>query len=225
MRRLSWVLALAVVFSACKKEGAEMPQAGEGAGSAEAHPAAEQEGVEAPGPYTIRPEKLDAYVGYQRQMVKVYASVQKDMQALDARILQDGSSEAAKARLKVIEAKAQAEEAARREAGLTADDVNGIAEVVTAVIAQRQLARQMGFDEELQRLEALQARLTPEQQKDLASQVAEMRQKAQDFEGLADLRRTYGEENVTLVLAREPELTQSYQEMLQAFGGGAGVKR
>jgi hypothetical protein len=181
--------------------------------------------VDPSAPYTLRPEKLEAYVGYQRRMLKVYENVQKELQAVDARILKEGSADAAKGRLKVIEAKAKAEEDARREAGLSEDDVNGIAEVVTAVISQRQLARQMGFDEELKKLEGLQARLAPEQQQELAPQVAEMRQRAQEFEGLAELRRTYGEENVNRVLAKEQVLTQGYQDMLKAFSGGTGSKK
>lgn len=217
MRRLSWVLALVVVFSACKKEGA--PGSGGGEGAA-ARPAGEGASPEDSGPYVISREKLDAYVGYQRRMLKVYENVQKELQGLDARILQDGSPEAAKARLKVIEAKAKAEEEARREAGLTEEDVNGIAEVVTAVISQRQLSRQMGFDEELKKLEEIQARLPPEQQKELAPQAERMRQRAQDFEGLAELRRAHGEQNVALVLTREQELTQAYQDMLKTFSGG-----
>lgn len=222
MRRLSWVLALGVAFTACKKE--EAPAPGEAGGQGVDRPAAsDTQATEEAGPYAITREKLDAYVGYQRRMLKVYETVNKDMRGLDARIFKDGSPEAAKARLKVIEAKAKAEEEARREARLTEADVNGIAEVVTAVIAQRQLARQMGFDEELSKLEALQAKLTPEQQKELAPQVEAMRKRSQDFEGLAELRRSFGDANVELVLAREQELTRGYQEMLKAFSG-AGRK-
>ncbi len=225
MRRLSWVLAVAVVFSGCKKEGVSAASPGEGEGAAAARLAGDAPPTDPSAPYALRPEKLEAYVGYQRRMLKVYENVQKELQALDARILKDGSPEAAKGRLKAIEAKAKAEEDARREAGLSEDDVNGIAEVVTAVISQRQLARQMGFDEELKKLEGLQARLAPEQQQELAPQVAEMRQRAQEFEGLAELRRTYGEENVNLVLAREQVLTQGYQDMLKAFSGSGGTAR
>lgn len=225
MRRLSWVLAIAVVFSACKKEGAFAPKEGEGEGAAAARLAGDVVPPDSAGPYVIRAEKLEAYVGYQRRMLKVYENVQKELQAVDARILKDGSPDASKGRLKAIEGKARAEEDARREAGLTEDDVNGIAEVVTAVISQRQLARQMGFDEELKKLEGIQARLAPEQQKELAPQVAEMRQRAQEFEGLAELRATYGEENVNLVLAQEQALTQGYQDMLRAFSGSGSTAK
>lgn len=223
MRRLWWVLALVVAVAACKKEGASAPkQGGEGAA---AHQEGDGQATDEARPYVMTREKLEAYVGYQRRMLGVYENVQKDMKGLEARALQEGSPEAAKGRLKIIEAKAKAEEDARREAGLTVDDVNGIAEVVTAVISQRQLARQMGYDEELKRLEGLQARLAPEQQKELAPQVADMRKRAQDFEGLAELRRTYGDSNVDLVLSREKELTQAYQDMLKVFGGGSATKK
>ncbi len=223
MRRLPWVLALVVSLTACKKE-APAPGGGEGRGAAPSA-AGGPEAAEEAGPYTVTAEKLEAYVGYQRRMLKVYEASQKDMQGLEARAFKEGASEAARTRLKVIEAKAKAEEEARAEAGLTVADINGIAEVVTAVIAQRQLARQMGFDEELQKLEALQAKLTPEQQQDLAPQVAEMRKRSQEFEGLAELRRTFGDANVDAVLAREQELTQAYQDMLKVFSGGTPAKK
>lgn len=225
MRRSWWVLALVVAVAACKKEGASAPKQGQGGEPASARPAGDGQATDDGKPYGVTREKLEAYVGYQRRMLGVYENVQKDMKGLEARALAEGSPEAAKGRLKIIEAKAKAEEDARREAGLTVDDVNGIAEVVTAVISQRQLARQMGYDEELKKLEGLQARLAPEQQKELAPQVADMRKRAQEFEGLAELRRTYGESNVDLVLAREKELTQGYQDMLKVFGGGSATKK
>jgi len=125
----------------------------------------------------------------------------------------------ARAGLKVVEAKAKAEAEARAQAGLSEADVNGIAEVVTAVISQRQLGRTLQYEEELKKLEALQARLPPEQQEGLAARVASMRRQADAFEKLADARREYGDANVDVVLTREDDLMKNYQEMLRVFTG------
>lgn len=219
MRRLSWVFALMMVFSACKKEGAPAASGGEGSGAAPARSAGEGQGSDESGPYSLTREKLEAFMGYQRRMLTVHENVQKELQGVDARILQGGGSDVTKERLKVIEGKAKAEEEARREAGLSEEEVNRIAGMVTAVISQRHLSRQMGLDEEVRKLQDIQARLPPEQQKELAPQMAQQRQRAQELEDLTELRRTYGEANVELLLTREQELTQAYQDMLKTFSG------
>jgi len=211
-----WVL---LAFSACKKEeGASRPVPGE---AAEAATADLVEGAAEAGPYAVTKEKLDAYVGYQRRMLEVYGSLLKGLHGLGA-LVDAGTPEAlasARAGLKVVEAKAKAEAEARSQAGLSEADVNGIAEVVTAVISQRQLGRTLQYEEELKKLEALQARLPPEQQEGLAARVASMRRQVGAFEKLADARREYGDANVDVVLTREDDLMKNYQEMLRVFTG------
>ena len=215
---LSGLLVL-LVFSACKKEeAASRPAPGEAAEPAVGAPA---EGEAQAGPYPVTKAKLDAYVGYQHRMLEVYGSLLKGLHGLGA-LVDAGTPEAmASARdgLKVVEAKAKAEAEARQQAGLSEDDVNGIAEVVTAVISQRQLGRTLQYEEELKKLEALQAKLPPEQQEGLATQVASMRRQVEAFEKLADVRRDYGDANVDVVLTREDDLMKNYQEMLRVFTG------
>jgi hypothetical protein len=121
------------------------------------------------------------------------------------------------ATMKLIEGKAKAEEAARKEARLSEEDVNGIADVVTAVIGQRQLIQALQMDEELNKLEEMQAKLTPEQREELAPQVAAMRERVEDIQKLTEARHTYGDANVDLVLTREADLTKNYQDMLSTF--------
>ncbi|WP_141589140.1 hypothetical protein [Myxococcus sp. AB056] len=218
VRKVLWGLWVLVAFSACKKpEDASGPPAG---AVGEQAPGASGGVVEA-GPYTVTKEKLDAYVGYQRRMLEVYGSLMKGLQNLGA-LVDAGTPEAmaaAREGLKVVEAKAKAEAEARREAQLSEADVNGIAEVVTAVVSQRQLGRTLQYEEELKKLEALQAKLPPEQQQGMAPQVASMRAQVEAFQTLADARRDYGDANIDVVLTREEDLIQNYQEMIRVFTG------
>ncbi|MFP2930985.1 hypothetical protein ACLESO_38465 [Pyxidicoccus sp. 3LG] len=219
MRRLLWGLLVSLAFSACKKDEVTAgPVPGKASGAATAGLAA---GEVEDGPYTVTKPKLDAYVGYQRRMLEVYGSLLKGLQGLGA-LVDAGTPEAmasARAGLRVVEAKAKAEAEARAQAGLTEADVNGIAEVVTAVISQRQLGRTLQYEEELKKLEALQAKLPPEQQEGMAAQVASMRRQVEAFERLADVRREHGDANVDVVLTREDDLMKNYQEMLRVFTG------
>ncbi|WP_164000152.1 hypothetical protein [Pyxidicoccus caerfyrddinensis] len=219
MRTMLSGLLVLLAFSACKKEeAAPRPAPGEAAEPATGAPV---EGAAEVGPYTVTKEKLDAYVGYQRRMLEVYGSLLKGLHGLGA-LVDAGTPEAmasARAGLKVVEAKARSEAEARQQAGLSENDVNGIAEVVTAVISQRQLGRTLQYEEELKKLEALQAKLPPEQQEGLAAQVASMRRQVEAFEKLADARRDYGDANVDVVLTREDDLMKNYQEMLRVFTG------
>ncbi|WP_224243653.1 hypothetical protein [Hyalangium gracile] len=227
MRRSLWVLCVVLGFSGCKKEKAEpAPRAAEVARPS----SAPHEGEQAPedgaggaefGPhaYTVTKPKLNAYVGYQRKLLEAYESLLKDVAM--AKVKPDaGRGDAmaeVNATMKLIEGKAKAEEAARKEAGLTEEDVNGIAEVVTAVIGQRQLTQSLKFDEELTKLEEMQAKLTPEQREELAPQLAAMRERIEDLQKLTEARRTYGDANVDMVLTREEDLTKNYQDMLNTF--------
>jgi hypothetical protein len=226
MRRPLWVLSVALAFSACKKEKVE-PVSTEVARPSFAPSEDEQAvgeleaGAEpAPGSYVITQEKLDAYVGYQRKLLEAYEALLKDLGKAQGKREggpPDGMAEV-NATMRLIEGKAKAEEAARKEAGLTEEDVNAIAEVVTAVIAQRQLTQALKFDEELKKLEEMHAKLTPEQREELAPQVAAMRERYEETEKLTEARRTYGDANVDMVLTREADLAKNYQDMLNTFG-------
>ncbi|MBZ4416756.1 hypothetical protein [Myxococcus sp. RHSTA-1-4] len=219
MRKVLWGLWVLLAFSACKKEeAASRPAPEQAAGGSAGGP---EDGEDGAGPYVVTKEKLDAYVGYQRRMLEVYGSLLKGLHNLGA-LVDAGTPEAmasARAGLKVVEAKAKAEAEARAQAGLSEADVNGIAEVVTAVISQRQLGRTLQYEEELKKLEALQEKLPPEQQEGMAAQVASMRRQVEAFEKLADARREYGDANVDVVLTREEDLMKNYQEMLRVFTG------
>ncbi|MFL5349502.1 MAG: hypothetical protein ACJ8AT_32275 [Hyalangium sp.] len=226
MRRSLWVLYMVLGLSACKKEKAESaPRPLEAARPSHAPHEGEQAqededaGAEfGPSTYALTKQKLDAYVGYQRKLLEAYESLLKDLAKVKLDAGKGDELAEVNATMKLIEGKAKAEEAARKEAGLTEEDVNGIAEVVTAVIGQRQLTAALKMDEELKKLEEMQAKLTPEQREELAPQLAAMRERIEDLQKLTEARRTYGDTNVDLVLTREADLTKNYQDMLNTFG-------
>jgi hypothetical protein len=223
MRRSLWVLCVVLGFSACKKEKAEpTPGATETARPSPA-PSKDEQAEESPeaaaahGPYALTKEKLDAYVGYQRKLLDAYETLLKDLAQVKRDAGKGDDLAEVNATMKLIEGKARAEEAARKEAGLSEEDVNGIADVVTAVISQRQLTQSFHIEEELKKLEEMQAKLRPEQREELAPQLAAMRERIEELQKLTEVRRTYGDANVDLVLTREEDLAKNYQDMLNTF--------
>lgn len=229
MRKLLWVLFVVATWVGCKKEEARAPAREET--RVAATPGPRDTEAEAPSefddskPYVLTQAKLEAYVGYQRQVLEAYAAMNKELQEAKARIAAGtelpGKAGGLSASMQAIESKAESEAKARREAGLTEEDVNRIGALVTDVITQRHMAAMLDLGGELQKLEAMQARLKPEQQKELAPQIESMRQRVQETEKLVAVRGVHGDANVDLVLTREQDLMSNYQEMLRSFGAKA----
>jgi hypothetical protein len=225
MRRSLWVLWAVLACSACKKEPpspAPAPGPVAPAASGAAPTPSETDpgpaGGEAPSTYQVTPEKLGAYVAYQRQLLEAYAALTKELATAKGKPDTVGTMAEVNATMKYIEGKAVAEEQARKAAGLSEEDVNGLADVVTAVVSQRQMLQTLQFDEELKKLEALQAKLSQEQQKELAPQIDAMRERVESLRQLTEVRRTYGDANVDTVLTREADLAKNYQDMMSTFG-------
>jgi hypothetical protein len=223
MRKLLWVLFAAGTLVGCKKEEAPTPareRAGVAAdkGQQEA-PAEALEELDDSKPYVLIQTKLDAYVGYQRRVLDAYAAMAKELQGVQARARVPGSDPGLSDSMKAIESKAEAEAKARDEAGLSEQDVNRIGALVMDVVTQRHMAAMLDLAGELKKLEAMQAKLKPEQQKELAPQLDTMRQRVQETERLVAVRRTHGDANVDLVLTREQVVMRNYQDMLRSFGG------
>jgi len=221
MRRSLWVLCWVLVFSGCKKEKAEQTPAATETARPSSAPSRDEQAEESPeavpGSYTLTKEKLDAYVGYQRKLLDAYETLLKDQAQVKRDAGKGDDLAEVNATMKLIEGKARAEEAARKEARLSEEDVNGIADVVTAVISQRQLTQAFHIEEELKKLEEMQAKLRPEQREELAPQLAAMRERIEELQKLTEVRRTYGDANVDLVLTREEDLAKNYQDMLNTF--------
>jgi hypothetical protein len=223
MRKLLWVLFVAGSLGGCKKQEAPAPvqEAAGVAAEAGEQEALAEDFVDDGKPYVLTQAKLDAYVGYQRKVLDAYAAMSKQLQVVQARAAAPGKDPDLADSMKAIESKAEAEAKARREGGLTEEDVNRIGGLVMDVITQRHMAAMLDLAGELQKLEAMQARLKPEQQKELAPQIETMRQRVQETEKLVIVRKQHGDANVDLVLTREQELMRNYQDMLRSFGGKA----
>ena len=220
MRKLWWAVVAAGWLLGCKKEEVAAPAApvaGERAGEAVAEaPEEDDEGK----PYVLTPQKLEAYVRYQRQVQEAYAAMARELQAARARLAEGGARAAGAAEaMKAVESKAELESKARREAGLTEEDINRMGALVMDVITRRHMAASLDLSGELQKLEAMRARLKPEQATALAPQIDALRERIQETERLASVRAQHGDANVDLVLTREQELMANYQDMLRSFGG------
>jgi hypothetical protein len=227
MRKGLWVVVAVGLLSGCRKEepaAAAGPRQEAEAGREEA-PGADAEPFDDSKPYVLTREKLDAYVSYQRTVQSAYASVARELQAFRARLQEAPGTPAAQGRLsesmKAIESKAELEDKARRDVGLSEQDVNRIGSLVTDVITQRHMAAMLDLSGELQKLEQMQARLKPEQAAELAPQIDAMRLRLQETEKLGAVRKVHGDANVDLVLTREQDLMTNYQDMLRSFGGRA----
>jgi hypothetical protein len=224
MRKLLWVLFVAGALAGCKKEPTPPAQEDTGVAAEEGSPEASAEALEAfddSKPYVLTQAKLDAYVGYQRKVLDAYGAMSKALQVVQARAAAPGNDPGLSDAMKAVESKAEAEARARTEAALSEEDVNRIGILVTDVVTQRHMAAMLDLAGELQKLEAMQARLKPEQQKELAPQIETMRQRVQETEKLVTVRKQHGDANVDLVLTREKELMLNYQDMLRSFGAKA----
>lgn len=215
------VLVLGIAATGCKKEltpkqaqEAELERLRQAAAEE-----ADREDSAPPGSYVVTAGKLDAFVRYQRRMIEVQAALVRDTQRLMSRT--DGGLATAQASMDVLRSKADAEEAARRELGLTAHDVRMLSGMVMEVASRRSLARSLRLDDALAELAEAQQRLGTERQEELAEQIEAVRKQHEALSGLRDARARWGDANVELLLTREADLTRNYQDMLEQFEGAA----
>lgn len=213
------LLAGAATLAGCRRE--EPPRTADEAAARAAERAAEAavaEEAEA-APYVVTAAKLDGFVRYQRRMLEGSAQLLATLEAMERGALPDGGALTGAAARAGLEGKARLEEEARREAGLSPRDVRELSAVVTAVMAQRHLGEALDYGAELERLEAVRAKLPPEQAQALAPQVDALRAREEEFRRLPALRRVHGDANVDAVLAREAELRKNYEALLGLHGG------
>jgi len=224
MRAWLWVVVTAGVLAGCKKD-APAPVAPAAADERAAEASGGDVAPEDGAPYVLTQQKLDAYVGYQRAVQASYAAMAQQLQTARARRLGTAGPEdkalGASESMKAIESKAELESQARRDAGLSEEDVNRIGVLVMDVITQRHMAAMLDLSSELGKLREMQARLKPEQAAELAPQIDILSQRVRETEELVTVRKLHGDANVDRVLTREKELMANYQEMLRSFGGKA----
>lgn len=193
MRRLSralWLSFSVLALAACKKEPV----------TAEADVLSASIPEEAPrAPLALTEAKLSSYLGYQRRMLDVYAS------RLDAGRKAD------------LERVVEAEEQARRQSGLDRRELAEIEEMVRAVIGKRVYGAAVPGDDSLNRMRALQPKLSEQGREEVARSIAEVEKSQEELVRLTEERRRFGESNVDLLLAREAELTRLWKETLGSF--------
>ncbi len=196
VRRIAALIALALAM-ACTKE----PPSTTGVLAAE-DPEGSMPSDAAPPPMKLTVGKLSSYLAYQCRMVELYAL------RLDA-----GTTRASPTVPKL----AEAEEEARSQSGLERAELTAIEQMVREVIGKRLYGATPPGDDSLERMRALQAKLSGERREELAKSIAELEKTRDDFARLTEERRKYGDANVNLLLAREAELTRAWKEKMSTF--------
>ncbi|HZA49198.1 MAG TPA: hypothetical protein VE549_00570 [Myxococcaceae bacterium] len=209
--RSAGVLSIAtIVFlsAACsryaeKRAAAEPAQAGvERAAPAHAGPA----------PYRVEPEAIERFIRFQERMLPLQARMLADLARADRA---DGGT----ATVAAIRRHAEAEEAARRDVGLSERDVEQLESIVTDVISRRAAAAVDDSEATLREMEALAARLPVEQRTEFEATLGPLRRQVDQSRALAAERARHGSENVDRVLAREAELTEHWNRAIAVFAG------
>jgi len=175
------------------------------------------------GPYVLTRDTLDAYVRYQRAVLVIQDSLLTALSKLPATALKPdagrASSQSAKAALRVLEAKARAEEQARLEAGLSERDAQEIERMVMAIINKRNLGRSFDPTTAINQWEAMRGKLPPAQRTELDHSVDDLKAQQAETSRLSEERRQFGDANVDLLLSREEELTRQYNAYLEKLTG------
>jgi len=157
--------------------------------------------AEAPKGWALTPAMLDGYVGYQEALLVQFGKATPPKWDGGLKVFEDPG----------IEAKADADELARKRAGLTADDVVQIEAMVARVASRRMTYRLLGGD---------QPPLSPGDPEQLANQpeVAQavaMQEKLQkETQALREEREEFGNQNIDVLLTREGPLLKNWALMM-----------
>lgn len=112
---------------------------------------------------------------------------------------------------------ARAEFEARKRLGLTEVDLERTDEVVAAVVAQRTIATLTGA-QAVKEFERVTQGLSPEQRQKVEQAFGDVRTRAQQVASLEAERARFGGPAVDLVLAREAEVTQVWNSLMDGRG-------
>jgi hypothetical protein len=182
--------------ASCTKEPADAAAAPVAQGSPVSSPEPDARAV----PIRLTDQKLSAYLAYQRRMLQLYATR-----------LDGGDTRLSAPKL------AEAEEEARKQSGLERAELAAIELMVRAVIGKRLYGATPPGDDSLERMKALREKLSGKRREELARSIAELETSRDEFARLTEERRKYGDANIDLVLAREPELRRAWKEMMATF--------
>jgi len=136
--------------------------------------------------------KVDAWLGYHRQLM-----LKLDGGALD------------------LTGRARRERAVRLDAGLSEEEVDRIEDVVAAVVTARTLSRLTGGDA-LREFEQATAALTPAQRAQAQKAMADLRSRAQQASGFEAEKARFGADAVEAVTAREADVTKTWDAFVDA---------
>ncbi len=188
--------AALIVTVGCAKEGNGVASPGvERAGAISIDDAAA-------APIQLTERKLSSYLAYQHRMLAIYG------RALDA-----GSPRAGSAVPKL----AEAEEEARKQCGLERDELTAIGQMVREVIGKRIYGATTPGDDSIERMKALQAKVSAEHREELARSISQLEASRNDFARMTEERKRYGDPNVDLLLAHEAELVRAWKDMMATF--------
>lgn len=145
---------------------------------------------------TLTAAKLDAWLSYHRQL---RALVSDDGGSLD------------------MKAKAKRDRALREELQLSESELDSIEELVGAVVAQRTISRLTGA-EAVKEFDKVTLGLKAEQREKVEQAFGDVRSRAQAVASLDAERAKFGAEAVSMVLAREAEVTATWDALLDGKG-------
>lgn len=212
--RTGWLVGAIIVFGFGCTRAKDGPS---GLGH-DAGPADGDAGVTTEAQPTLTDDRLLSYIRYQRAMVDVYDSLFRELERLGGRT--DGGPEGIPPQVAVVEAKAQAEERARTDAGLTAAEVDWIEPMVLDVLNARGLARSLDATDQLEELTAMRDQLQGEAREGLDQTIQDLRLEQEQALRLSDVREKYGDRNVDAVLRHEQALSENHQLWLSKISGG-----
>jgi len=160
---------------------------------------------------------VTAYVRYQRAMVDVYDALFRELEKLGKNV--DGGPSGIPPQVRVVEAKALAEEKARQEAGLSEGELGWIEPLVMDVLNARALARSLDPQGQIAELEAMRDQLTGDAREGLEQTILDLREEQEEAVRLTGVREKYGDANVEQVLRQEAALFENYELWLKKISG------
>ena len=171
----------------------------------------------APAPLTVTAPKLEAFLTYQRTVLEL----ERDAERQGARTRDGGNWSAQAPEFKALAQRADLEDKARTQAGLSVAEADALEHLVQEVIARRVLAKKFGYEAQIRQLKTVREKLPEAQRTHVAPLIAQLEARQQDAEQLPEQRKRWGSANVDVVLAHEAVLAENYQAQLDALTGSA----
>ncbi len=191
-----FLLALGlVVLSGCKsKAPVDAPAAAPTEAEAQANP----EG------WALTLPKVDGYLLYQRTLLVQAGKLSPPRWDGGLKKFEEPS----------VEVKADLDERARREAGLTPDDVLKIEAMLSQVSARRMTYKMMHMDQKMPELPEVEED-APVKGYDLKNAVKTQQTLKKSMEDMPEERESFGSHNIDVLLQREEELLKNWALMME----------